>query len=123
MLAVYMARLYGMRVHVLENNEGLLERDYRQNKPFFARFGLKCSMDLADAEAQIFYCLKARASAAATPLPRPPHTYLLAAAASSHENCTEHGPASYCVSHARRSRSRVRHGLRSRPRRRSISAS
>jgi len=59
MLAVFMVRLYGMRVHVLENNEGLLERDYRQNKPFFARFGLRCASDLADPDAHIFYCLKA----------------------------------------------------------------
>jgi len=59
MLAVFMVRLYGMRVHVLENNEGLLERDFRQNLPFFARFGLKCSKDLSDAEANVCYCLKA----------------------------------------------------------------
>lgn len=59
MLAVFMVRLYGMRVHVLENNEGLLQRDYKQNRPFFARFGMKCATDLADSEANIFYCLKA----------------------------------------------------------------
>ena len=28
MLAVFMVQLHGLRVHVLENNEGLLERDF-----------------------------------------------------------------------------------------------
>lgn len=59
MLAVFMVRLYGMRVHVLENNEGLLDRDFRQNRPFFERFGMKCVTDLSDPDANIFYCLKA----------------------------------------------------------------
>ena len=31
MLAVFMVKLYGMRVHVLENNAGLLQRDFLQN--------------------------------------------------------------------------------------------
>jgi len=60
MLAVFMTQLYGMKVHVLENNEGLLERDYKQNKPFYDRFNIKSSTDLADDDAQITYCLKAR---------------------------------------------------------------
>ena len=45
-------------MHVLENNEGLLERDYAQNKPFYDRFGIKSSTDLADDEADVTYCLK-----------------------------------------------------------------
>ena len=60
MLAVFMSQLYGLRVHVLENNEGLLERDYRQNKPFYDRFNIKSSTDLGDGDAQIVYCLKAK---------------------------------------------------------------
>jgi len=59
MLAVFMTQLFGLKVHVLENNEGLLERDFRQNKPFYERFKIKSSTDLDDEEAQIVYCLKA----------------------------------------------------------------
>jgi len=58
MLAIFMVKLYGMRVHVLENNAGLLQRDFAQNKPFFEKFGIKCSHNLDDEEAQIMYCLK-----------------------------------------------------------------
>ena len=32
-------QLHGVKVHVLENNASLLERDYASNAPFFARFG------------------------------------------------------------------------------------
>ena len=58
MLAVFMVKLYGVRVHVLENNEGLLDRDFRQNQPFYERFGIKSSSDLGDEDAGICYCLK-----------------------------------------------------------------
>jgi len=60
MLAVFMVQLHGLKVHILENNEGLLERDYAQNKPFFDAFGIHCSIDLMDPEAQVVYCLKSR---------------------------------------------------------------
>ena len=58
MLAVFMVQLHGLKVHVLENNEGLLDRDYATNKPFFDAFGIKCGIDLLDPDAQIVYCLK-----------------------------------------------------------------
>ena len=59
MLAVFMVKLYGLKVHVLENNEGLLERDYATNAPFYARFGLKSGKDLAKSDGvDIVYCLK-----------------------------------------------------------------
>ena len=64
MLAVFMAKLHGLKVHVLENNEGLLERDYAQNLAFFERCGVTCAKDtgnaaaLSDPAVQVCYCLK-----------------------------------------------------------------
>ena len=58
MLAIFMVKLHGLRVHVLENNAGLLQRDYAQNKPFYEKFGIKSGYDLADADSKIVYCLK-----------------------------------------------------------------
>ena len=58
MLSIFMVKLHGLRVHVLENNAGLLQRDYAQNKPFFEKFGIKSGYDLADPDAKIVYCLK-----------------------------------------------------------------
>ena len=46
------------QVHVLENNAGLLERDFRVNQPFYERFGIKCGKDLNEEGVQICYCLK-----------------------------------------------------------------
>eukprot|EP00966_Prymnesium_polylepis_P083050 1923712-Prymnesium_polylepis.3 len=46
------------QVHVLENNAGLLERDFRVNQPFYERFGIKSGIDLAEEGVQICYCLK-----------------------------------------------------------------
>jgi len=59
MLAIFMVKLYGVKVHVLENNAGLLERDYATNKPFYDKFGIKSSIKLDEPEVQICYCLKA----------------------------------------------------------------
>lgn len=59
MLAIFMVKLFGMKVHVLENNEGLLERDYTQNKPFYDKFGIVSSKSLENDDAKICYCLKA----------------------------------------------------------------
>jgi hypothetical protein len=62
MLAVFVCELFDMKVHVLENNAGLLERDFRTNKPFYDKFHLKsgCGLDdLQDADVRICYCLKA----------------------------------------------------------------
>ena len=60
MLAIFMVQLHGMKVHILENNEGLLDRDYATNKPFFESFGITCGIDLLDESAQVVYCLKSR---------------------------------------------------------------
>eukprot|EP00966_Prymnesium_polylepis_P010026 231523-Prymnesium_polylepis.1 len=35
MLAIFVCELCDMKVHVLESNAGLLERDYATNKPFY----------------------------------------------------------------------------------------
>jgi len=59
MLAIFIVKLYGMKVHVLENNEGLLERDYAVNAPFYQKFGIKSGKDLTEPDVQICYCLKA----------------------------------------------------------------
>lgn len=58
MLAIFACRLYGMRVHVLENNAGLLERDFRTHKPFYDKFDIKSGTDLNEPGVQICYCLK-----------------------------------------------------------------
>ena len=58
MLAIFMVRLHGLRVHVLENNAGLLQRDYAQNKPLYDKFGIKSGCDLNDKDSKIVYCLK-----------------------------------------------------------------
>ena len=58
MLAIFMVRLHGLRVHVLENNAGLLQRDYAQNKPLYDKFGIKSGCDLSDKDSKIVYCLK-----------------------------------------------------------------
>ena len=47
----------GKRVHVLENNEGLLERDFATYEPFYRSFGLSCNKTI-DGESDICYCLK-----------------------------------------------------------------
>jgi hypothetical protein len=38
--------------------EGLLERDYATNAPFYARFGVRSAKDLQDESASIVYVLK-----------------------------------------------------------------
>ena len=47
----------GTKVHVLENNEGLLERDFATYAPFYASFGLRCAKS-TDGTSDICYCLK-----------------------------------------------------------------
>lgn len=47
MLAVLMCTRFNKRVHVLENNEGLLERDYATYAPFFKLFGERSAIELA----------------------------------------------------------------------------
>ena len=58
MLAIFMVRLYGVKVHVLENNAGLLQRDFKQNQPFYDKFGIKSGISLDEPDSQIVYCLK-----------------------------------------------------------------
>ena len=41
MLAIFVVKHLGKRVHVLENNQALLERDYASYKPFYERFEIK----------------------------------------------------------------------------------
>ena len=59
MCAIFMVKLFGMKVHVLENNAGLMERDYQQNKPFYDKFGITSGTSLDEDEVpDIVYCLK-----------------------------------------------------------------
>lgn len=46
-------------MHVLENNAGLLERDFATNKPFYDKFEIKSATKLDEPDVQICYCLKA----------------------------------------------------------------
>ena len=57
MLAIFVCKQMGKKVHVLENNEGLLERDYETYAPYYDRFGLTTAKQI-DPEADICYCLK-----------------------------------------------------------------
>ena len=57
MMAIYTVKQLGKRVHVLENNEGLLERDFASYAPFYASFGLSCAKSI-DGTSDICYCLK-----------------------------------------------------------------
>lgn len=44
---------------MLENNAGLLERDFATNKPFYDKFEIKSATKLDEPDVQICYCLKA----------------------------------------------------------------
>jgi hypothetical protein len=57
MLAVHFASL-GKSVHVLENNAGLLERDYADFAPFYKALGATSTKRFADRSAQITYALR-----------------------------------------------------------------
>ena len=57
MMAIYTVKHLGKKVHVLENNEGLLERDFATYAPFYASFGLSCAKTI-DGTSDICYCLK-----------------------------------------------------------------
>ena len=62
MMAIYTVKQLGKRVHVLENNEGLLERDFANYEPLYKSFGLSCAKQI-DATSDICYCLKAQNNA------------------------------------------------------------
>lgn len=57
MMAIYTVKQLGKRVHVLENNEGLLERDFASYEPFYRSFNLSCNKTI-DLTSDICYCLK-----------------------------------------------------------------
>ena len=63
MLALYFVKAHGKRIHILENNEGLLQRDFEDAKKFFELFKkeggepITCSNNLYDDDADICYCL------------------------------------------------------------------
>ena len=57
MMAIYTVKQLGKRVHVLENNEGLLERDFAAYEGFYRSFGLTCAKSI-DLTSDICYCLK-----------------------------------------------------------------
>lgn len=63
MLAIFVCKMFKtsngqpMKVHVLENNKGLLDRDYDTYAPFYAAFDLKPAKRI-DPTADICYCLK-----------------------------------------------------------------
>ncbi len=57
MLAIYTVVHLKKKVHVLENNEGLLMRDFKTYEPFYRQFGLSCSKTI-DTASDICYCLK-----------------------------------------------------------------
>ena len=63
MLAVFVVKFLKKKVHVLENNEGLLERDFATYAPFFKRFKHRDGRQLTagkgiDPDIDICYCLK-----------------------------------------------------------------
>jgi hypothetical protein len=57
MMAIYTVVRLKKRVHVLENNDGLLQRDFKTYEPFYKQFGLTCAKSI-DATSDICYCLK-----------------------------------------------------------------
>jgi hypothetical protein len=57
MLAIFVKQLLSKRVHILENNEGLLMRDHATYKPFYELFGMTVA-DHIDESSDICYCLK-----------------------------------------------------------------
>ena len=58
MMAVYAVKALGKKVHVLENNQGLLERDYESFKDFYQSMGVTTSCGAYDANTDICYVLR-----------------------------------------------------------------
>ena len=50
MMAIYFVKVLGKRVHILENNQGLLDKDVETMKPLFAKFGILTQQEGAEAE-------------------------------------------------------------------------
>ena len=61
LLTVYLATCYlllAKQIHILENNEGLLKRDYETYEPLFTKFNLRSSSKV-EANAQVYRRRKA----------------------------------------------------------------
>ena len=66
MLTLFLVKGHGLKVHILENNESLLDSDFATFKPFFDMFSkadgtpVKCNNGASeiDLDADINYCLK-----------------------------------------------------------------
>jgi hypothetical protein len=57
MLAVFAVKHWKCKVHILENNRTLLDRDYADYEEFYRKCGVSSSKDL-ESDAKIVYCLK-----------------------------------------------------------------
>ena len=57
MLAVFAVKHWKCKVHILENNRTLLDRDYADYEKFYKMCGVSSSKDLSS-DAKIVYCLK-----------------------------------------------------------------
>ena len=58
MMACFAVKSLGKKVHVLENNEGLLQRDHENFKFFFKQMDVTTSCGVYDAEVDIIYLLR-----------------------------------------------------------------
>ena len=65
-LAIYFVVVHGKKIHILENNQGLLDRDYNSFKTFYRNFSRKSDgapikvSDHLTADADICYCLNSQ---------------------------------------------------------------
>lgn len=50
--------MMGLKVHILENNSSLLEKDFAQFKAFYQQQGCTVTTRFVDEDAQITYCLR-----------------------------------------------------------------
>ncbi|KAL1523443.1 hypothetical protein AB1Y20_018383 [Prymnesium parvum] len=57
MLAIFTVKYFNRKVHILENNEGLLLRDHATYAPLYKKFGISSSRSV-DNKSEICYCLK-----------------------------------------------------------------
>ena len=57
MNAVYLVKVLKRRVHVLESNKGLMDRDYADFEAFYAKLGVSSACNDFSASADVTYCL------------------------------------------------------------------
>lgn len=57
MISIYLAKVLGKKVHVLEANMGLMDRDHADFDEFYTRFGLTSACNDFSSGADITYCL------------------------------------------------------------------